>query len=45
MKPLVECCSLTKKFGEFYALNNLSVSIGRGEIIGYSARTEAEKLL
>ena len=26
--------SLTKKFGEFYALNNLSVSIGRGEIIG-----------
>lgn len=34
MKPLVECCSLTKKFGEFYALNNLSVSIGRGEIIG-----------
>ena len=34
MKPIVECRSLSKKYGEFYALNNLSLSLERGEIIG-----------
>lgn len=34
MKPIVECNSLSKKYGDFFALNNLTLSLGRGEIIG-----------
>ncbi len=34
MKPIIECRSLSKKYGEFYALNNLTLSLGRGEIVG-----------
>ena len=33
MKPIIECRSLSKKYGEFYALNNLTLSLGRGEIV------------
>lgn len=34
MKPIIECNSLSKKYGEFFALNNLNLSLGRGEIVG-----------
>lgn len=34
MKPIIECRSLSKKYGEFFALNDLNLSLGRGEIVG-----------
>jgi ABC-2 type transport system ATP-binding protein len=34
MEPLLQCQNLNKKFGAFYALYNLNLSIGRGRIIG-----------
>lgn len=45
MKPLVECCSLTKKFGEFYALTISLFLSDEVKSSDYSARTEAEKPL
>ena len=34
MKPIIECRSLTKKYGNFYALNNLNLTLEKGQIIG-----------
>lgn len=34
MKPLLECQGLTKKFNNFYALSNLSLTLDRGQIVG-----------
>lgn len=34
MKPIIECCSLSKKYTQFYALDHLTLSLGHGEIIG-----------
>ena len=35
MNPILECQDLSKRYGSsFYALNNLSLSIGRGQIVG-----------
>ncbi|MCB6201101.1 ABC transporter ATP-binding protein [Extibacter muris] len=35
MNPILECQGLSKRYGSsFYALNNLSLSIGRGQIVG-----------
>lgn len=50
MKPIVECRSLTKKYGNFYALNNLNLTLERGQIIGLlgpngSGKTTLIKLL
>ena len=50
MKPIIECRSLTKKYGNFYALDNLNLTLSRGEIIGLlgpngSGKTTLIKLL
>ena len=50
MKPIVECRSLTKKYGNFYALNNLNLTLEKGQIIGLlgpngSGKTTLIKLL
>ena len=50
MKPIIECRSLTKKYGDFYALDNLNLTLSRGEIIGLlgpngSGKTTLIKLL
>ena len=34
MRPSLECKRLTKKYGSFFALSNLNLSIGRGQIVG-----------
>lgn len=34
MRPILECQRLTKKYGSFFALSNLNLSIGRGQIVG-----------
>lgn len=34
MNPILECQGLSKQYGNFYALSNLNLSIGRGQIIG-----------
>lgn len=34
MRPILECQALTKKFNNFYALSNLDLTLGRGEIVG-----------
>ena len=34
MKPILECQRLTKKYGNFFALSNLDLTLERGQIIG-----------
>ncbi len=34
MRPILECQGLTKKYGNFFALSNLTLSLERGQIIG-----------
>ena len=34
MRPLLECQRLTKKYGDFYALFNLDLTLERGQIVG-----------
>lgn len=34
MNPILECKGLTKKFGSKIALNNVNLTLGRGQIIG-----------
>ena len=34
MKPILECQGLTKKYGNIYALSNLSLTLERGQIVG-----------
>lgn len=34
MKPILECQKLTKKYGNFFALSDLNLSLERGQIIG-----------
>ena len=34
MRPILECQRLTKKYGDFFALSNLTLSLERGQIIG-----------
>lgn len=34
MKPLLECQGLTKKYNNFYALSDLNLTLGRGQIVG-----------
>ncbi len=34
MRPILECHRLTKKYGSFYALSDLTLSLERGQIIG-----------
>jgi ABC-2 type transport system ATP-binding protein len=34
MTPIIETFSLTKKFGTNTAVDNLSLTIGRGEVFG-----------
>ena len=34
MAELLECRNLTKKFGSKYALDNVSLTLGRGRIVG-----------
>ena len=34
MRPILECQRLTKKYGSFFALSNLNLSIDRGQIVG-----------
>ena len=33
MRPILECQRLTKKYGSFFALSNLNLSIERGQIV------------
>ena len=34
MRPIVECQKLTKKYGNFFALSNVDLSLERGKIVG-----------
>ena len=34
MKPILECQGLTKKYGDFYALSNLNLTLERRQIVG-----------
>lgn len=34
MRPILECQGLSKKFGNFYALSDLNLTLERGQIIG-----------
>lgn len=34
MRPILECHGLTKKYGDYFALSNLTLSLERGQIIG-----------
>ncbi len=34
MKPILECQGLTKKYGNFFALSNLNLTLERGQIVG-----------
>ena len=34
MRPILECQRLTKKYGNFYALSDLTFSLDRGQIVG-----------
>ena len=34
MRPILECQRLTKKYGNFYALSDLTLSLDRGQIVG-----------
>ena len=34
IEPLLECQGLSKQYGSFYALSNLNLTIGRGQIVG-----------
>lgn len=34
MRPILECQGLTKKYGNFFALSNLTFSLERGQIVG-----------
>ena len=34
MTPILECQKLTKKYGSFYALSGLTMSLDRGQIVG-----------
>lgn len=34
MEPVLECQNLTKKYSNFYALSNLSLTLERGQIVG-----------
>ena len=34
MRPILECQRLTKKYGSFFALSNLNLSLERGQIVG-----------
>ena len=44
MKPILECQGLTKKYGNFFALSNLDLTLERGQIVGLcSGPTEAAK--
>ena len=50
MKPIIECRSLTKKYGNLYELNNLNITLEKGQIIGLlgpngSGKTTLIKLL
>ena len=34
MRPILECQKLTKKYGNFFALSNVDLSLERGKIVG-----------
>lgn len=34
MRPILECQRLTKKYGSFFALSELTLSLDRGQIVG-----------
>ena len=34
MRPILECQRLTKKYGSFFALSDLNLSLERGQIVG-----------
>ena len=34
MRPILECQRLTKKYGSFFALSDLNLSLDRGQIVG-----------
>lgn len=43
MQPVIEAISLTKKFGQLTAVNNLSFSIQEGEVYGFLGQNGAGK--
>ena len=42
-EPAIEVSSLTKKFGDFVAVNNVSFEVSRGEIFGFLGPNGAGK--
>ena len=40
---MIEVQNLTKKYGDRVAVNNISFSVKRGEILGFLARMAPEK--
>src|SRR5437870_4994224 len=43
MSPVVETAALTKKYGDFLALDRLTLSVERGEILGFVGPNGAGK--
>src|SRR5690606_8489041 len=41
--PVLELTNLTKKFGDFTAVNNLSLKVGQGEVMGFLGPNGAGK--
>ncbi len=49
-EPVIQVENLTKKFDDFYAVNNISFEVGRGEVFGFlgangAGKTTAMKML
>lgn len=43
MKPVIEVRNLTKRFGNFTAVNDISFDVAKGEIFDSSAQTAQGK--
>ena len=41
----IQACNISKYFGNFRALNNLSISVPQGEIFGFIGKNGAGKTL
>ena len=42
-EPIISVCNLTKKFGNFTAVDNITFEVGKGEIFGFLGANGAGK--